>query len=81
VLELPSGTISTACASGEKLVGSWSALSFNTTGPPPRVFTNSVSVTRAPAGNRVRATYRVASVLLAPLAPVATLQVGAMCEP
>ena len=81
VLEFSSGRMFTACAPGEKLVGRWSALSVNTTGPPARVYANSVSVDRVPAGNRVRATYQVASVLLAPLAPVATLQVGAMCEP
>jgi hypothetical protein len=70
-----------SCGKGEKLVGSWSAVAFNTTQPPDPSYAHAVSVSTSMAGNKVHARFRIMlPTLLTPLAPETIVQIGAMCE-
>jgi hypothetical protein len=70
-----------SCPRGEKLVGSWNALVFDTTAPPAPPYTSAATVKTVVVGNEVHAVFHVLGILLAPLAPLVSAQIGAMCEP
>jgi hypothetical protein len=78
---LTSRATTESCPKGEKLVGSWNALAFDTTAPPAPPYTSAATVKTVAVGNEVRAAFHVLGILLAPLAPLVWAQIGAMCEP
>jgi len=67
------------CPKGEKPVGSWSALSFNTTAPPDSAFAGAATARTVISGDRVIGSFHM-NRLFGPLAPQAFIQIGAMCE-
>jgi hypothetical protein len=70
-------TITVSCLRSETLVGSWSAVSFGTSGPPTGLRPGAVTLRNAMAG-------KTASVVVRTSASVPYLiriQAGAMCEP
>ena len=70
-------TVSTKCASGERLVGSWHALAFRTRTPPPLSLARLVKLSRRTANGVV--TLRVLTSEGIPTAARAEVQVGAVC--
>jgi hypothetical protein len=74
-------TLSVRCKASEKLVDSWSALAFGSTGPPANVYANGVKIRTRVVGNQVEAAFTVDNFVVAPLAPVSSVQVGAICQP
>jgi hypothetical protein len=67
----------TSCAKGAKLVDSWKALAFSAENPPSLAHVSDVSIDTVVTGNRVRATVETAPSL--PFAPLAEVQIGAIC--
>ena len=80
-IDEPVMLVGTGCAPHEKVIGAWSAISFNTTEPPARSFVTAATARITLGGNKVHATVNALPNLLAPLAPTASVQVGAMCQP
>jgi hypothetical protein len=70
-----------SCPPREQLVGSWSALAFDTTAPPGPPYVGAATVKTVAVGDQVHAVFHVLGILLVPLAPLVWAQVGAMCEP
>jgi hypothetical protein len=80
ILELVSGSILTKiarCLPHEKLVGSWTALAFASTGLPSLAHVNAVTIKSAVARNAVSAVVSTDRSL--PFAPLAEVQVGVEC--
>lgn len=73
-------TTTVGCPKNERLVGSWSALAFASTGPPDLAYAKAVTVTIVAAGGKVHADIEKSRVF-GPFAPRAWAQIGAMCEP
>lgn len=69
------------CPPHERLVGSWSAYALDTTVPPDPRYLDAVTIRTTTTGSRVLAKFEVGGALLTPLAPIAWVQLGAMCEP
>jgi hypothetical protein len=68
------------CPKRETLVGHWSAFAVGSPNPPGRSLAGAVSIATTTAGNAVGARFR-ANRVFGHLVPLATAQVGAMCEP
>lgn len=68
---------STSCLKHEKLVGSWSAVAYGTSGPPKLPPADAVKVQLRDVGDTVRA-----AITTAPsVAHLIHIQIGALCEP
>ena len=71
----------TVCPTGETLVGSWSGVAFATSAPPAQAYARDVTIRTFDRGGKVHAVFAIANALFVPLAPIAEVQVGAMCKP
>lgn len=68
---------STSCLRSEKLVGSWSAVAYGTSGPPHLPPPGAVKIVTREVGNTVQAAITTAS----SIPYLIHIQIGAMCEP
>jgi hypothetical protein len=68
---------STSCLKGEKLIGSWTAVGYGTSGPPRLPAPGAVKIVSREVGNTVRAEVTTAS----SIRYLIHVQIGAMCEP
>lgn len=67
----------TSCRRGEKLVGSWSAVAYGTSGPPQLPPPGAVRIVTHEVGNTVQAAITTAS----SIPYLIHIQIGAMCAP
>ncbi|MBV8599496.1 MAG: hypothetical protein JO017_11800 [Actinobacteria bacterium] len=66
-----------ACPAPEKIVGSWSSLAFVSIDPPSVAHAGAVKTTTRIVGNAVQGS--IATALSLPFAPLAEVQIGAVC--
>jgi hypothetical protein len=73
-------TTTLRCPKRETLVGHWSAFAVSTQKPPGSALAGAVAIAARAAGNAVEARFHPTRTF-GHLVPLATAQVGAMCEP
>ena len=71
--------VKSSCLKRESLVGSWTALGFDTDGPPDLSHVNDVKIATRVANNAVGVVITTRTSL--PVPPPTEVQLGAMCEP